>query len=137
MSEQTNMQVIQTAYDCFGKGDVAGILNQLTTDVTWHVAPVNNVPYTGTRNGQSGAADFFATMAECEDTLKFEPREFVAQGDKVVVVGHYEARVKATGREYATYFIHVFTLREGKVSNFVEYTDTAAIADAFVSAQSA
>ena len=137
MSEQTNMQVIQTAYDCFGKGDVAGILNQLTTDVTWHVAPVNNVPYTGTRNGQSGAADFFATMAECEDTLKFEPREFVAQGDKVVVVGHYEARVKATGREYATYFVHVFTLRDAKVTNFVEYTDTAAIADAFVKTQTA
>ena len=137
MSEQTHMQVIQTAYECFGKGDVAGILNQLTSDVTWHVAPVKNVPYTGTHNGQAGAEFFFTTMAECEDTLKFEPREFIAQGDKVVVVGHYEGRAKATGREYATYFVHVFTLREGKVSNFVEYTDTAAIAEAFVKAQTA
>ncbi len=137
MSEQTNIQVIQTAFDCFGKGDVAGILNQLSTDVLWHVAPVANVPYTGTRNGHAGAAEFFSRMAECEDTLKFEPREFIAQGDKVVVVGHYEARAKATGREYETYFVHVFTLRDDKIISFIEYTDTAAITAAFVKAQTA
>ncbi len=84
-----------------------------------------------------GAAEFFSKIAECEDTLKFEPREFIVQGDKVVVVGHYEARAKATGREYATYFIHVFTVREGKITSFVEYTDTAAIAEAFVKIQNA
>lgn len=137
MNEQINTQVIQTAYECFGKGDVAGILNQLATDVSWHVVPVKNVPYTGTRNGHSGAAEFFSLMAEAEDTLKFEPREFIAQGDKVAVVGHYEGRAKATGREYQTYFVHVFTLRDAKISSFVEYTDTAAIAAAFVKAQSA
>lgn len=137
MNEQINTQAIQTAYECFGKGDVAGILNQLTTDVTWHVAPVNNVPYTGTRNGHTGAAEFFTLMAEVEDTLKFEPQEFIAQGDKVVVIGQYEGRAKATGREYATYFVHVFTLRDAKVTSFVEYIDTAAITNAFVKVQTA
>ena len=137
MNETTNTQTIQRAYDCFGQGNVAGILAELTSDVIWHVAPVNEVPYTGTRNGQAGAADFFATMAECEDTLQFEPREFIAQGDKVAVVGHYAGRVKTTGREYETYFVHVFVMREGKIARFDEYTDTAAIASAFVKVQSA
>lgn len=137
MNEQINTQVIQTAYECFGKGDVAGIVNQLTTDVIWHVAPVNNVPYTGIRNGHSGATEFFTLMAEVEDTLKFEPQEFIAQGDKVVVIGQYEARAKTTGREYATYFVHVFTLRDAKITSFVEYTDTAAITAAFVKTQTA
>jgi uncharacterized protein len=137
MNEQINTQVVQTAYDCFGKGDVAGIVNELTTDVIWHVAPVNNVPYTGTHNGHTGAAEFFTLMAEAEDTLKFEPQEFIAQGDKVVVIGHYEGRVKSTGREYETYFVHVFTLRNSKITSFVEYTDTAAITNAFVKAQTA
>ncbi len=137
MSEQNNIQTIQRAYECFGQGNVAGILNELTSDVIWHVAPVNNVPYTGTRNGQDGAADFFATMAECEDTLQFEPREFIAQGDKVAVIGHYAGRVKTTGREYETYFVHVFALRAEKIARFDEYTDTGAIAQAFVKAQNA
>ena len=137
MTEATNTQVIQTAFACFAQGDVAGILNTLTDDVTWHVAPVENAPYTGTRHGTAGAADFFATMAASEDTLKFEPREFIAQDDKVVVVGHYEGKVKTTGRTYETYFVHVFTLQAGKIVSFREYTDTAAQQQAFMKAQAA
>ncbi len=137
MNEQNNIQVVQKAYECFGKGDIPGILATLSADVVWHVAPVENVPYTGTRNGHEGAASFFTGMVEAEDTLKFEPREFTAQDDRVIVIGHYEARAKATGREYATYWVHVFKFRDGKITSFAEYTDTAAIAAAFVKAQNA
>ncbi|NOT60293.1 MAG: nuclear transport factor 2 family protein [Acidobacteria bacterium] len=137
MTEANNVQVIQTAFACFAQGDVPGILNTLTDDVTWHVAPVENAAYTGTRHGKAGAAEFFSMMAAAEDTLKFEPREFIAQDDKVVVVGHYEGRAKATGRTYETYFVHVFTLQAGKINSFREYTDTAAVEKAFLKAQAA
>jgi ketosteroid isomerase-like protein len=137
MNEQANIAVIQQAFACFGQGDVPGILNTLADDVAWHVAPVDNVPYTGTRNGHAGAAEFFSLMAQCEDTLQFEPRDFIAQGDHVVVRGQYAGRVKETGREYTTFFIHVFTVRDGKIVSFDEYTDTAAIAAAFAKAQAA
>ena len=85
MNEQNNIAVIQQAFACFGQGDVPGILNTLANDVRWWVAPVANVPYTGARNGHAGAAEFFALMAQCEDVLQFEPRDFIAQGDQVVV----------------------------------------------------
>ena len=137
MNEQNNIAVIQQAFACFGQGDAPGILNTLADDVIWHVAPVANVPYTGTRSGHAGAAEFFSLMAQCEDTLQFEPRDFIAQGDHVVVRGQYAARVKETGREFETYFMQVFTVRDGKITSFDEYTDTAAIAAAFVKAQTA
>lgn len=137
MSEQTNIQVIQQAYQCFGQGDIAGVLATLTEDVVWHVAPVAGVAYTGTRTGHAGAGEFFAGLVEAEDVLKFAPGEFIAQGDKVAVIGSYGGRVKTTGREYETYWIHVFHLRDGKIASFAEYTDTAAIANAFVKTQTA
>lgn len=137
MSEQNNIQVIQQAYQCFGQGDVPGILSTLAEDVVWQVAAVENVAYTGTRQGHAGAAEFFTLMHELEDVLKFEPREFIAQGDKVVVLGDYAARAKATGREFSFSWAQVFTLRAGKITNFAEYTDTAAIAAAFAKAQAA
>ena len=137
MNEQNNIAVIQQAFACFGQGDVPGILNTLADDVRWWVAPVANVPYTGARSGHAGAAEFFALLAQCEDVLQFEPRDFIAQGDQVVVRGQYAGRVKETGREFSTYFIHIFTVRDGKIVNFDEYTDTAAIAAAFVKAQTA
>lgn len=137
MNEQNNIAVIQQAFACFGQGDVPGILNTLADDVHWYVAEVENVPYTGTRSGHAGAAEFFSLMAECEDVLQFEPRDFIAQGDHVVVRGQYAARAKETGREFSTYFMQLFTLRDGKITSFEEYTDTAAIAKAFVKTQTA
>jgi uncharacterized protein len=137
MSEQANVELIQTAFECFGRGDVAGVLATLADDVEWYVATVENVPYTGTRHGKAGAGEFFQLMAEAEDTLKFEPREFVAQGDMVVVLGHYEARAKSTGRQFATYFVQFFTVQNGKITRFREFTDTAAEANAFMKAQTA
>ncbi len=40
-------------------------------------------------------------------------------------------RVKATGRSYETEWAHVFTLREGKIVEFREFADSAAVAEAF------
>jgi hypothetical protein len=137
MNEQNNIAVIRQAFACFGQGDVPGILNTLSDDVHWWVAPIEGVPYTGARSGKAGATEFFSLMAQLEDTLQFEPRDFIAQGDLVVVRGQYAARVKATGREASTYFIQFFTVQNGKITSFEEYTDTAAFANAFAKAQSA
>ena len=137
MNEQNNIQVIQQIFACFGQGDVAGILDRLSDDATWHITPVDNVPYTGTRSGHAGAAEFFSLLAQCEDVLQFEPRDFIAQGDKVVVHVQYAARVKATGREYTSYLLQVFTVQNGKITGVDEYTDTAAIAAAYAKTQSA
>ena len=66
-----------------------------------------------------------------QEPRQFEPKEFVAQGDKVVALGHYAWHVRSTGREWESDFAHVFTVEDGKVRRFQEYTDSAALAEAF------
>jgi ketosteroid isomerase-like protein len=63
--------------------------------------------------------------------LDFQPREFVADGDRVLVVGWERAKVKATNRTVELDWIMSFTLLNGKVAKFREYTDTKALADAY------
>ena len=41
---------------------------------------------------------FFVTMSEPQEVLKFEPKEFVVQRDQVVALGYYAWRVKATSK---------------------------------------
>jgi ketosteroid isomerase-like protein len=48
-----------------------------------------------------------------------------------VVLGHYVWHVKATGKVWESDFAHVLTVRDGKVTRWQEYTDTAALGDAF------
>jgi ketosteroid isomerase-like protein len=55
----------------------------------------------------------------------------VAQGDKVVALGDYAWRVKSTGREYESDFVHVFSVRDGKVARFQEFMDTAVVGWAY------
>jgi ketosteroid isomerase-like protein len=78
-----------------------------------------------------------AKLAETQDAEQFELREFVAQRDKVVALGHYRWRIKSTGHSYESDWVHAFTIHEGKISKFEEYLDTYAWAAAYRSAQSA
>jgi len=48
-----------------------------------------------------------------------------------MALGHYAWHVESTGREWESDFAHVFTVRDGKLTRFQEYANTAAIADAF------
>jgi ketosteroid isomerase-like protein len=136
MSEQ-NTAIAQQAYANFKSGNIQALLDQLSDDVTWELPEVEGVPLTGKRNGRDSVREFFATVARDQEVIEFEPREFVAQGDKVVSLGHYRWRVKDTGREFASHFAHVFTIRDGKVTGFREYFDSAALASAYRKAMSA
>jgi ketosteroid isomerase-like protein len=80
---------------------------------------------------------FFQKVNEISEFASFEPREYVAQGDRVMALGSYRAKVKSTGRIYECDWAMAFTVENGKVTEFQEYTDTAAIAAALPAASAA
>ena len=131
MSEQSNIQAVQRAYAAFGRGDIDGLLAGLTEDVIWNMPGEPGIPFAGRRRGKAGAAEFFRLLAQTDEVLHFEPREFFAKGDKVVVLGGYRARARATGKIVDSDWVHVFTVQDGTVAGWVEYCDTAAISAAY------
>ena len=64
---------------------------------------------------------------------RFEPRQFIAQDDKVITLGHYTAKT-STGGSFDSDFVMVFTLRNGKVTEFQEFLDSAGLNAAFAPA---
>ena len=137
MSEQDSTAIVQKAYHNFKTGNIQALLDQMADGVTWQLPEVTDVPLAGARTGRDGVKDFFATLARDQDVLEFEPLESLAQGDKVVSLGHYKWRVKDTGQEYASDFVHVFTVRDGKITGFREHFDTAVVAAAYQEAMTA
>ena len=137
MSEQENVSIVHQAYDNFKAGNIPALLDLCSEDITWQLPQMENVPFGGKRTTRAGVGEFFALIDANEEALRFEPREIVAQGDKVVSLGDYKWRVKATGREFESDFAHVFTIRDNKIVAFHEYMDTAACADAYAKAMSA
>ncbi len=127
MSEQQNLQLVQEFYAAFKRGDIAGALDTLADDVSFFIpGPKDLIPFVGQRQGRNQVAQFFAKLAEMQDAEQFELREFIAQGDKAVALGHYRWRIESTRRSYSSDFVHAFTIRDGRVSKFQEYLDTDA-----------
>jgi ketosteroid isomerase-like protein len=127
MNSAANTKVVQDIYAAFGRGDLPAMLGMLAEDVRWFFPRGEVIPWGGERRGRDGVTQFFAALLQQVDFELFEPRSFVAEGERVLVTGAERMRVKATGRTCAVEWVHAFTLRDGRVTEFREYTDTAAI----------
>ena len=130
-SDMNNTEIVQKGYECFGTGDIEGLLALFSEDIRWSIPEIENAPFAGDRNGTASVAEFFTQLGEAEDITRFEPLEFIVEGDKVVVLGESAATVRSTGKSYETDWVHVFHLHDGKVTEFKEFFDNAAATRAF------
>jgi uncharacterized protein len=128
-----NVQIVKNAYAAFQRGDVAAILAAVDDNAEWHgvKGAEGAAPYAGLRRGRTEVANFFAQVGSAFEFTKFEPREFIAQGDDVVAIGDYAGKVKGTGRTIASDWVMVFTIRNGKIARFREWTDSAQLVRAY------
>lgn len=102
--------------------NIPTLLQSMSEDVTWQLPEIENVPFAGRRKGRGAVGEFFS-LASLPDARTFEEHEFIAQGDKVVVLGHYVCQVKANKRTIEGDFAHVFTVGGGQIAAFHEYMD--------------
>jgi len=130
MSTQANVALVQEGYAAFGSGDMQTFLGLMTPDVVWEFHASTGLPWAGTFTGPDGVARFFAALLEQSEPEAFEPLQYVASDDRVVVLGRERFRVRATGRSWDCEWAHAFVVRDGKIAAFREYTDTAAMTQA-------
>jgi ketosteroid isomerase-like protein len=135
MSEQQNLLIIRSMYDAFGRGDLDGILGSLDPEVSWRTPGASDLPTAGLRHGISAVRDFFGLLLNTFDIAEFQPTDFLAAGDKVVVLGTSREGPKGSGRLVDFRWVHVFTFRNGKVVAFEEPADVSELAAEFRRAQ--
>jgi uncharacterized protein len=128
MSIEENVQIVKDFFAAMG-GDKQGLLALAAEDIEW-IIPGEDWPLAGTHRGHAGLADLLQKASETMETSFMERREFVAQGDRVLVVGFARGRIKATNRTWEDHWVFAITVRNGKVTNIREYVDTQALARA-------
>ena len=112
-----------------GRRDKQGLLALSAEDIEW-IVPGENWPLAGTHRGHAGLADVLKKASEEIETAYPKPPEFVAQGDRVLVVGFATGRIKATNRKFEDHWVFDITVRNGRLTNIREYVDTEALARA-------
>lgn len=130
MNEEENTRLVQQAYQNIKAGDIESFLNSLAENVQWQLPEMENVPFAGKWQGRDAVGRFFSKVFEVQDVVEFEPEEFFARREKVVVLGHFSMRIKRTGDDFGSDWVHVWTVNGGKVTRFCEYVDTAAVSKA-------
>jgi ketosteroid isomerase-like protein len=85
----------------------------------------------GTHHGHAGLQDLLQKASEMVKTSFPELPEYVAQGNRVQVVGFATGRIKSTNRTFEDDWVFAIAVRNGKLTNIREYIDTQALTSWF------
>jgi ketosteroid isomerase-like protein len=129
MSTQENVRVVKDFFAAMGRGDEQGLLASSAEDIEW-IIPGEDWPLGGTHRGHAGLAAVLQKASETVETSFPKPPEFVAQGDRVLVVGVATGKIKSTNKPFKDDWVFAITVRNGKVTKIREYVDTQALARA-------
>ena len=129
MSTQENVQIVKDFFAAMGRGDQQALLSLSAEDIEW-IIPGEDWPLAGTHRGHAELAAVLQKASEELETTYPGPPEFVAQGDRVLVVGVATGKIKATNRTFEDHWVFAITVRNGKLTNVREYIDTQALARA-------
>jgi uncharacterized protein len=129
MSIEKNVQVVKDFLAAIGSGDKQRVMALVAEDIEW-IVPGKGWPLAGTHRGHAGLADVLKMASEAIEMTYPKPPEFVAQGDRVLVIGVATGKIKATNKAFKDEWVFDIHVREGKLTRIQEYIDTQALAQA-------
>lgn len=125
-----SLQIVQRAYEAFGRGDIPALLELCHADVRWQFVADRGAPYTATTVGRAQLAEWFGAVGASDEIHRFEPRQMLEGPNHVTVIGHEDTTLRATGRRFESPWVHVFTVENGVITSFWGMLDTQAAGDA-------
>jgi uncharacterized protein len=129
MSVEENVQIVKHFFAAIGGANKQDLLALVAEDIEW-IIPGEDWPLAGTHRGRAGLAAVLQKASDEVETTYPKPPEFVAQGDRVLVVGVATGKIKATNKPFKDEWVFDMTVRDGKVTRIREYIDTQALARA-------
>ena len=129
MSIEENVEIVKGFFAAIGSGDKQRVLALVAEDIEW-IIPGADWPLAGKHRAHAGVVDLLQKASEEVETAYPKPPEFVAEGDRVFVVGVATGKIKATNQTFKDDWIFDITVRNGKLTKIREYIDTQALAKA-------
>ena len=126
-----NVTLLKNLYNAFGRGDIPTVLGAMSPEIKWHQAESN--PYRPSGEAWVGPDavlnGLFMRLGAEWDGFAVHPKSFHDAGDSVIVEARYSGMYKPTGKSMDTQVCHVWDVKDGKVTRFQQYVDTAKFQD--------
>ena len=127
---KTNIEQVQNAYAAFGRGDIPTVIEMMTSRSGSSAARRTRPSWACTAAGP-GPRSSDRQLADAHEIHTFEPRSFLAAEDEVFVWGHYRWTMRQSGVSKDTEWLHVITMRDGKLAVWRGHNDTAMLTEAY------
>jgi len=121
------VRTVEAFYTALADGDLPTTLARLGESVVWHEA--RGMPYEGPapyRGAQDVAEHVLGPITADVGQLTLTNREVIAFGTTVACLGTYHGTAKRSGRQLTLPYLHVWTVTDGRITEFRQFTDTAA-----------
>jgi uncharacterized protein len=127
----SNVQIMQDLYAALGKGDIPAVLGAMDPDIEWREAEGNPYQSAGEawRGPEAVLQNLFMRLATEWDGFTVHAGDFYDAGSAVVVEARYTGTFKDTGKQLDAQVCHIWKLRDGKVTSFQQFVDTAHLQD--------
>lgn len=125
-----NIDLIESLFAAFKRGDVAYILAHVAEDCSWRGTLAPELPYAGNHEGRAGASQFFSGMLAALEPNRLDVDLWVSEGEHVVAIGSWGGKARTTGKRFESTFALYFRVRDGKVIDYRGHEDTAVTAAA-------
>jgi ketosteroid isomerase-like protein len=124
MENEKNIQFVQQVYADFGNGNIDGVINALSDDISWTDPGYPEIPYAGKRKGKNEVLGFFQGMMSAISFTSFIPQEFYFDNDAVIVKGSFSGKGNTTGKTFETDWVMIWKIRNGKIYSYQAFIDT-------------
>src|ERR1700723_779493 len=129
MSTEENVQLVKNFFAAMGSDNARDLLALAAEDIEW-IIPGEGWPLAGTHRGHAELAAVVKKASEEVEAQYPKPPEFVAQRDRVMVVGVATGKIKATNRPFKDEWVFDITVRKAVGASKELEIDTQAIARA-------
>jgi ketosteroid isomerase-like protein len=124
-----NVDRLKQGYEALARGDIEQLLEYFADDIRWEMPAAEGLPEKGSFTGKDEISWMFRQIgAAYGDGLRVVPVEFIASGETVVVLGHYEGSPR--GNSFRVPFITVCRFMDGEVRRAQTIFDTAVVIEA-------
>jgi len=117
----SNVDTARSAYEAFGRGDLATLQESFAEDAVWVTS--DELPLGGEVRGRDQVIANFAQLPNYWTSFSVEPEEFIDGGDYVVVRGTQRA-----GNDRGSFeapFLHLMKFEDGKLVRGEFHSDSA------------
>jgi steroid delta-isomerase-like uncharacterized protein len=123
------VDLVREWYARMNDGDIAGATAQLDPEIEWTEAEHSPYGPQGQRLvGVAAVADaVWSKLARDWSELRVDPHEFIPAPGAVVVIGRYVGARRDSGAELDAQAVHVWNIRDGKLTRYRGFADTHAL----------